>query len=211
MAIEAAPVEHLVVSRDVPWGAYAALTRELGQRSRLRLAYSEGTLEIMSPSPAHEKLTRLIEGFMRVLGLAWGVPVEAFGSATFQVPQQEKAVEPDGCYYIQNASAIRGKAAIDLAVDPPPDIVVEIDLSRSRINKRPLYAALGVGEFWRHDGENLAAYELAGGAYVPIVRSKAFPTLPIAEIERFLRMAAITDQSAATEAWYAWLVANKSD
>ncbi len=211
MAVAAAAVENLIVTTDVPWSAYSALVRELGDGRRLRLAYDEGSLEIMAPSLAHEKLTRLIERFLGFLSSAWSVPVDASGSTTFQSLLRQKGVEPDGSYYVAKAAAMRGKTAIDLAVDPPPDLVVEIDLSRRRLNKRALYAALGVPEFWRHDGEKLTAYALSDGAYVPISHSRVFPTLPIEQVERHLRLADTSDQSAATEAWYAWLIAHKPD
>ncbi|MGP6156733.1 MAG: Uma2 family endonuclease [Vulcanimicrobiaceae bacterium] len=135
MAIGAAAVgEQIVASGEISWAAYAALVRELGEHSRLRVAYSEGTLEIMSPSPEHEALSRLIDVLIAGLSLKWGLDIEAYGSMTLQLPTVEEGAELDSCYYVQRASAMRGRRAIDLRADPAPDIVLEVDLTSSRIS-----------------------------------------------------------------------------
>ena len=93
-----------------------------------------------------------------------------------------------------------------MTVDPAPDLVVEIDLSNARMDKREIYAAMGVAEIWRHDGTNLTAWVLVDGSYVPTAFSRACPTLPIADLERHLALALSQGQHAARIAWRRWLI-----
>ena len=86
-----------------------------------------------------------------------------------------KGAEPDGSFYVQNADAIIGKRRIDLSVDPPPDVVVEIDITSESLSKFPIYAAFGVPEIWRYDGRAAQIYHLVNQSYVETDASLAFP------------------------------------
>jgi Uma2 family endonuclease len=161
----------------------------------------------VAPSADHERCARLVDRLMAVLALEYGVDIEFFGSTTFKTPAG--GGEPDACFYIASAGAVLGKRALDLAIDPPPDIVCEIDLTRERIDKRGLYASFGVPEFWRFDGESMCAYALRRAEYVEVEHSVAFPWLAIAEVERFLKMRETSGQTEIIRAWRAWLLARR--
>jgi len=92
----------------------------------------------------------------------------------------EQAIEADDCFYIQPEALIRGQKRIDLTVDPPPDLAIEIDItSRTRLDN---YEKLGVPELWRYDGENLEINILQNGRYVISAASIYFPQLPLREV-----------------------------
>ena len=99
------------------------------------------------------------------------------GSTTFKRQDLAKGFEPDSCFYIQNEGRISGKAEIDLDTDPPPDLIIEIDISSSSLNKFPVYAHIGVPEVWRYDGTRVVFFVLAGENYEAAEESRAFPVL----------------------------------
>src|SRR5688500_8985660 len=143
-----------VVLRGVAWDTYSALLEEL-EGQHFRLTYDDGTLEIALPLPIHEKWKKLIGGMIEQIPLELDVPMSRFGSTTFRKKKLRKGAEPDECYYVQNEPRVRGKADLDLKRDPPPDLVIEIDVTSSTVPKQPIYAALGVAEVWRFDGTRL--------------------------------------------------------
>ena len=134
-------------------------------------------LEIMSPSPEHEKLNRRIAQLVLAFTEAMDIESEDLGSTTFRREDLERGFEPDSCFYIQNEKQVRGKARIDLAVDPPPDLVIEVDITSPSINKLSIYARLGVPEIWRYDGEKLKILQLGDDGYAEISESAALPGL----------------------------------
>jgi len=115
----------------------------------------------MTLSFKHEKYVRLIERIVDRLSARRSVKVLSYGSATMKKERDQKGAEPDACYYVQSADLVGKKDEIDLNVDPPPDVVVEIDLHHESISKSPIYASLGVPEFWRYDGNSLTIYHCA--------------------------------------------------
>jgi Uma2 family endonuclease len=209
MATASAAVEKIVIAADVRWEAYAALVRELGDHSRLHVAYSEGTLEIMSPSAEHESLSRLVDVLIAELSVQWEIDVEAYGSTTLELPTVSKGAEPDSCYYVQRASTMRGRLTIDLLHDPAPDVVLEVDLTSSRIAKNAIYDAMRVPEIWRHDGNTLRPRLRTESGYVASERSSAFPGLSFDEIDRHIAMAKTDGRRAALISWNRWLEANR--
>ncbi len=106
-----------------------------------------------------------------------GVDVYGVGSTTFKRADAQRGFEPDSCFYIQNEARIRGKDRIDLAVDPPPDLVIEVDITSPSINKLPIYAQLGVPEVWRYDGEKLEILKLRDDRYLQVSESAVLPSL----------------------------------
>jgi Uma2 family endonuclease len=173
-----------VVHLKVPWAAYETLASYVDEDSHTLLAYDGETLELMSPHTDHEAYKSLIEVLLGFLVAEWGVNLYATGSTTLQA--EPRGAEPDASYYSKNAAKIKGLAKIDLRTNPPPDLVVEIDLSHSRLDKLELYAALRVPEFWRLDRESLVAFALVDGSYEAIETSIVIDGLPIAEPARFL-------------------------
>jgi Uma2 family endonuclease len=201
--IEVAELGERVICLRMRFAAYEALLAELGDDAGARLTFDGKALELMSPSADHENYNRLLEGLMCLLAIEWAIDIESRGSVT--LIREPFGAEPDSCFYVRHAAEVVGKDKLDLAIDPPPDIALEIDISRERINKMAIYADFQVPEFWRYDGRQLRAYALRNGAYAEIAVSEQLAGLPIAELARFLDLRKSTGQSEIARLWQAWL------
>jgi Uma2 family endonuclease len=122
------------------------------------------------------------------------VHVESLGSTTFRRGDIDRGFEPDSCFYVRNAASVRGKKRIDLNTDPPPDLVIEIDITSPSLDKFPLFARFGVPEVWRFDGSHLVIYELAGGEYLERETSIAFPSVTAADVTAFIKESETIDK-----------------
>lgn len=169
------------VQHGVNWPTYEKVLDVFGDRP-IRITYDRGTLELMSPLPIHEVFKCLFLRLLDSLSDELDFGMKACGSTTFRRQDLERGLEPDECFYLANLSRVQNWTVIDLTVDPPPDLAIEIDNTNSSLDRMGIYAALGVPELWRFDGESLQAYELADGVYAPRPRSPTFPFLPLAEI-----------------------------
>jgi Uma2 family endonuclease len=178
--------EQKVILRGVSWQTYERLLAEHVEQSGIRFTYSDGILEIMVLSGRHEKPNRTLALLVEVLAEELQMDVERFGSTTFKRADLSKGFEPDSCFYIQHLGAIHGQEEIDLTLDPPPDLVIEIDITSPSLNKLPLYAAVGVPEVWRYDGEHVFILRLEGQQYREAPHSAAFPLLTSAMATRLL-------------------------
>jgi Uma2 family endonuclease len=121
------PPTELIHLSGISWQTYETLLEELSDR-RLRLTYNRGNLEIMAPSPEHERFKKVSGRFIETLAEELDVRIEPLGSTTFKRPELSGA-EPDECFYIYNIDAVRGKKRLDLTEDPAPDLGVEIDVT----------------------------------------------------------------------------------
>jgi Uma2 family endonuclease len=175
-----------VVLSGVSWETYDKLLRDLADCSAPRLTYDRGCLEIMRPTPEHERLKRRFEQIVDVVVQVLALRVDSLGSSTFRREDIARGFEPDSCFYVTNAHRVRGKKRIDLTVDPPPDLVIEIDIASSSIPKAPIFARIGVPEVWRFDGKSLRMWKLEDEDYVAIDRSLSFPILTSAALGDFL-------------------------
>ena len=178
--------EARVVLPNVSWETYERLLTDLSDCSAPRLTYDRGKLEIMSPTAKHEQVNRSIELLVRNTTLEVNIEVRSLGSTTFKREDIERGFEPDSCFYVQNERAIRGKEELDLSVDPPPDIVVEIDVTTSSINKRSLFAQFAVPEVWRYDGEKIEILKLVSSAYVKSETSSVLPFITAKVLTDFI-------------------------
>jgi Uma2 family endonuclease len=182
------PNEQLHTVRDgVSWEAYEQILEDLQNRS-IRVTYNKGTLEMMAPLPHHEQWKSRYGRLIELMCADLELDLEPLGSTTFRRGDLEQGLEPDECYYVQHADAIRARqpGPIDLTVDPPPDLAIEIDITRASIPKQPIFAALGVPELWRFDGLRLTVLRLRDGKYVPAETSGVFPFLPIECFQQFV-------------------------
>lgn len=198
-----APGENRVAMRGLDWFAYQQMKVLLNERTRARLIYDRGTLEITMPSEFHEFYARLIERFIVILVVELGLRVKTMGSTTLDREDLERGAEPDNGYYIQNQSHVAGRP-IDLAVDPPPDLVVEVDINHTDIDKNALYAAMGVPEFWRFDSKVWRIYQLQQGEYVELDRSPTFPMVAKTDLYTFLATCQ-QDEVEAEISFRAWV------
>jgi Uma2 family endonuclease len=174
------PPGNKVRLQNVSWEMYESILEELGEGYAIRLTYYKETLEIRMPLPKHEKAKSLIGYLVNVLLEELNIDCEVLGSTTFKRQDMQSGVEPDDCFYIQNQAAVRGKDRLDLMVDPPPDLAIEIDnSSQTSLN---CYEALRVPELWRYDGQVLKIYLLQEGKYIESNTSPNFPDFPIIDI-----------------------------
>lgn len=195
--------EQIVQLSGISWQTYEALLAEIGDR-QIRLTYNRGNLEIMVPSPEHERFKEVLGRFVETLAEELDVRIEPLGSTTFKRPELS-GVEPDKCFYIQNLSAIKGKKRIDMNQDPPPDLVVGIDIASRSENTLQVYTDLGVPEVWIYNGSRLRINRLEKGEYVECEISLAFPSLPILEIVKFLEQAETMDYLELVKAFRNWV------
>ena len=163
--------------QDVSWDEFERILVELGETRSSRIAYRQGILEIRMPTPEHEVDKELIGDFVKLLLDELEIDSECFGSTTFKLQDMASGLEPDQCFYIENHAQMRGKRRVDLTVDPPPDLAIEIDVtSKTQIE---VYAALGVKELWRYEAGQLKIYGLESNSYVERAESKIFPRVPV--------------------------------
>jgi Uma2 family endonuclease len=181
-------VDNYALMDNVTWGFYDAVLREIGDRP-IQVTYDRGRIEIMSPLPIHEKAKVLIRRMVDVISEEMDIPISGYASTTFRRKGVDSGLEPDECYYVQHAARV-DKEEIDLDVDPPPDLAIEVDVTNRSIPREPVYAALRMPEIWRHDGMKLQALKLAaeGKSYSPIEFSLAFPFLRVGDLNQFLKM-----------------------
>ncbi len=173
------PPGHQLLLKDLSWQEFEEILEELGASRAARLSYSNGILEIMTPLMGHETAKVLIGDLVKILLDEMGIDYEPTGSTTFKNQQMDQGVEPDESFYIENCEAVRGRQRVNLEVDPPPDLAIEIDLtSRTRFNN---YQLLGVPELWRYDGKRLQINLLQDGEYIESQTSPTFLGLPLSE------------------------------
>ena len=194
-----------MILQGVSWETYEHLARDLESEPCKRLAYDQGTLEIMVPLPPHErdksKLSRIVE----VVTEETDTEIASLGSTTWNRQDLSKGVEPDACFYIQNEPVVRGRNDIDLTRDPPPDLAIEVDNASSSVDRMGIYAALGVPEIWRFDGESLSIYRLEGTEYRTINQSQVLPLVSSEDIFRFLQMSQSMGETTWVKTFRNWV------
>jgi Uma2 family endonuclease len=198
MLIESPPKligEKRITFRNLDWHAFKQIQSLLTERTRARFTYDNGVLEITMPLEGHERSARLIELFVRVLVVELGMKIKTMGSTTLDREDLLKSAEPDNGYYIQNYALVANRE-INLNVDPAPDLVVEVDITNTDLNKNSLYASMGVPEFWRFNGREWKILQLTDGVYVERDRSPTFPIVEKNDLYQFLERALLDEVSA---------------
>jgi len=180
--------EKRVTFHHLNWSAYQQILQAVGQSRAARLTYDRGILEITMPLESHEFAARLIEVLIRILVIEMGLKIKTMGSTTLERQDLDRSPEPDNAYYIQNQPLVAGRT-VDLKTDPPPDLVVEVDITHTDIDKLRLYASMGVPEFWRFNGEVWRIYQLEAGEYREREISPTFPFVPKQKLYEFLALA----------------------
>lgn len=193
------------VLHDISWKDYQTFLMILQDRP-IRLTYDRGTLELMTPLSIHERYKMLIGRVINIITEELDIPVVAAGSTTFHRQALARGLEPDQCYYFSSAGKVADWAHIDLDVDPPPDLAVEIDVTKDSRRRLAIYAALKIRELWRFDGERLEVLQLQeNAAYKVMPRSEIFPQAAMAEIGRFLSQFAVGDDTRWARAFRQWV------
>jgi len=204
-AIEHMPEGSTLIMREVSREDYARLLVDLGDSNRVRVNYYQGRLEVTSPSPIHEMFKELILRIADAYSLITGCELETLGSTTFNPGTLDQGAEPDTSFYVQNAARIIGKRKIDLSIDPPPDVAVEIDISSDSTNKLAIYQSLGAPEVWIYDGKLMRIYRLTDQGYVQASNSLAFPLLTADALTEVLEQSKTNGQNAALRTSRGWL------
>lgn len=203
--------DRTIMLTGVSWSEYESTLKRYWEKTNLSFAYNNGALEIMPKSPKHEEYSRFISKLAFTYSEVFDLPLEDRGSATFKRTPSQKGVEPDECFYVQNADAIIGLDSRDSENFPAPDIAVEIDLSTDSLDKFPIYAALQVAEVWIYDGENISFYELTDTNYRQISYSRAFRLLPAEKLTESLKISKTRGQSFALKSFRNWLREQNAD
>lgn len=199
------PPGQRVLFHDVTWSEFEAILDELGEHRKARIAYDDGVLEIMAPLPEHEADKEIISDLLKAFLEERDIEFLTLGSTTFKHPQTLKGIEPDQCFYIQHEAAVRGKKRLDLSIDPPPDLAIEIDIT-SRTHPQT-YAALGVPELWRRESGLIQVYALQAGAYYNVEDSPTFPGWSLHQvIPQYVEQSRKDGRNQAMRAFRAWVM-----
>jgi Uma2 family endonuclease len=200
------PGQQLLLT-DVSWQQFENILTDLGEHRSARVSYSHGYLEILVPLPEHEKAKEIISETIKILLDRLNINYDLLGSTTLKSERMTQGVEPDACFYIQNQALVLGKNRLDMNIDPPPDLAVEIDLT----SRTPLenYRILGVPELWRYGKQGLQIEVLQDGKYVRSDSSPTFPNLPIVDlINQYVQQSQIVGSSQSIKAFKQWVSEN---
>lgn len=181
--------EQKVILNNVSWETYERLLGEHSETSGTRFSYDHGALEIIILSLQHEKFKHRLALLVEVLAEVLEIDVEGGGSTTFRRRDLARGFEPDACFYFTQIALIRTKDTIDLTVDPPPDLVIEIDITHPSLDKQPIMASLGIPEVWRYDGRELTLLGRRGDHYEPIQESAFLPGVTAAKLAHWCEQA----------------------
>ncbi len=204
MSIHASPREQWLRLSFVSWEKYEQMANLLQDR-RLRLTYDRGELEIRSVSHPHEFGKKLIDGLVFVLVEELNIDIHGGGSMTFKREDLDRGLEPDECYWIEHEPQMRDVGEYDPHQHPPPDLVVEVEVSRSALDRMGIFAAMKVPEVWRWDGEKLSFWLLKRGKHVAASVSRSFPLLSADEIARFVRMRGTMSETKMLRTFRTWV------
>lgn len=204
---EVSIAEQRLTLHNVSWETYDKLLEAFGEHRAVHFHYDQGVLELMVPLEAHESPSDLVGVYIRTLAFESGLNIKGLASTTLRRKALLKGAEPDKCYYLQNEPLVRGRT-VDLDQDPPPDLVVEIDISHSDIDKDTLYAQMAIPEFWRFNGHTLKIFQLQQGQYQEVSVSPSFPWVPLEVFYRFLQQCQDMGETRAYQELRAWVQAH---
>jgi len=197
--------EHRVVLRGVGWKGYQSLLEMVGDQP-IRLTYDRGDVELMSPLPKHERKKCLLGQLVRILAREFHIAVMPMGSTTWSREEMDKGLEADESFYLGDLERVRDPDHVDLDVDPPPDLAIEIEITRSALDRVGIYGALRVPELWRFNGRTLRVLlRQEDGSYRESPSSGVFPRVPMDEVARFAAQDGIRDENAYLDHFTAWV------
>lgn len=198
-------VQRFVLPR-VTWEAYEQFLTALGDRPGLRLNFDGGRLEFMTISPLHEFIKRMIAQLIDMLCFELNIPKKSGGSFTFKREDVERGLEPDECYWIQNEALVRGARDLDFTIHPSPDLAVEVEVTRSVLDRMNIYAQLQVPEIWRCDERSIRIFALqSNGSYRQVDDSAAFPFLRVVDLVPFLEPDPQIDETTHLKRFVDWI------
>jgi Uma2 family endonuclease len=196
--------------RGQTWQDYQRALAEREQLGRrYRITYDRGVLEIMTVGAPHEQWKMRLANLLELFMMERAIPFDSLGNWTVQREDLDRGLEPDLCYYIQNEALVRGRSDLDLEHVPPPDLAIEVEVSRTVHDRIGIYEALGVPEIWRYGGEAVTVLVRGpNGGYGQSATSRAIPSFPLDEVRRRMQAVGMTDQGSWMRDWQAWVRAN---
>jgi len=204
-----ATTEQRIVVRSVSWDSYITISNSLDNQPGLRLTYDRGSLEFMTHSAAHEIAKRWLMRLIETMAEESQRVIVPGGNMTFRREDIERGLEPDDCLWIENAPAMLGQRTWDPTQHPVPDLALEIEITRSALDRMSIYAALGVSEVWRYNGTVLVIEVLQSDqTYQTVPASPTFPTVSASEIVKFIEPFTTFDYLSAVRAFRDWFRQN---
>jgi Uma2 family endonuclease len=190
-----------VVYPRASWRYYEATLEEFGE-SRLRVTFDGRRMEVRMPSFQHEDFGTVIALLVHCLARGYGLKLKSGGSTTFKSEQLGKGLEPDKCFWF------RGPPIEDDAI---PELAIEIDVTRSSLDRLAIYAALGVREVWRFDGERAEFLVLTGDRYVAAPVGLRFPAVVPADLPPLVERSKVIDEIALEDEFRAFVRARLAE
>jgi Uma2 family endonuclease len=193
-----------VVLYDVSWNAYEKILEAFEER-RFPHTYADGVLEIMTLSQEHEWIKKILARFIENLSMELKVRITSAGSTTLRRELKKRGLEPDESYYVANYAVVRGLKRINLNRHPPPDLVVEVDVTNKSLTRLEPYAQLGVPELWQYDNKGIRFLKRASASSYRVVKhSLSFPAVASDDIQRFLNLQDKLDEFDLVFAFVNW-------
>lgn len=183
----------------VGWAGYQRVlqARQDASRRAVWITYSLGEIELVTLGSIHERWKHVLSTLLAVYLEEMQIPAVCCGGMTIAKEDLDRGFEPDECYYLSNSHRVLAMRQLDFASDPPPDLAIEIEVTRKMIDKLPIYAAFKVSEVWRFDGSTLTVLALkSDGTYETVPTSRVLPTIPMEDLIRFSQLARTIDDSA---------------
>jgi Uma2 family endonuclease len=200
-AAEHMPADSVLVVNDFSWDEYELLMQDLDGRRNPRLSYDCGRLEVVSTSSRHDMYSWFVDKLIWEFCESQGLNLGGYGKATWKLKRVAKGAEGDNSYYIANEQNVFRKRNISLEIDPPPDIVIEVDLITDSLRKLPIYAGLGVPEVWRYDGEVFHFHGLTGTVYAEMTESRCLPGFTVSLLMEAIQSFTAVDSIEAIKAF----------
>ena len=197
-----------LIMADVPWEEYEQLLEDLGDSRAAKVCYDQGAIEIMTLSSRHEKAKEIMNTLVKLIRDELEITIESVGSTTIHEEMRDGGAEPDESFYVGEVSHVLGYRDLDFSQDPPPDLVIEIDLTSGSMNKLPIYSRFGVPEIWQAVKFRVHIKILTEDGYEEVSASRLFPFLTAETLTYFLDLGMKNGESHAARAFRAWLREN---
>jgi Uma2 family endonuclease len=205
MPIQIEPELHSVVM-DVSWDYYTRTLEELGPSRGFRITFDQGRMEIVRTSNLHERIKTIIARLLEMYAAEADISIVGDGTLTLRREVLNRGLEPDECYYVQTPAPPATEGEFDLSANPPPDLAIEVEISRGSISKMPIYGFLKVREVWRYKAGRVVPMHLtSSGEYRIAKASLASPDLDMVQFNKFLKQAVDETVHDAIKALRKWV------
>ncbi len=201
-------VNQKLILHSIGWDFYEQVLEQYQDSNEVHFAYDDGFLEVEVPLFEHERPGEILRDLIANICNEREIDYVSAGSTTFRQRAKAKGCEPDASFYIQNESRVRDLKSLNLTQDPPPDLVIEVDVTSPSLNKMPIYAALGVPEVWLYKGEKVVFFKLYGGVYQETSNSPAMPFLDNQTVNTFLEKGLSESSSKLIREIREWIKTN---